>query len=118
MNKKAHILPMAVALLALTGQSEVNASPEDLKVKNEDTAGKIDSILTTVKTERVLGTAPSGAMYELLLERGENGGLLAQHGSHASHGSHSSHTSHASHASSSHASHSSHSSHSSHASGF
>jgi hypothetical protein len=125
MNKRAHILPMAAALLAVAGRADVNASPEALKPSGNGLTGDA-STPGRIPGNSVLGTTPSGAVYELVLERGENGVLLAEHASHRSHSSHHSHHSHASgshssHASGSHgshASHASHGSHSSHHSGF
>jgi hypothetical protein len=91
MKKYAFLVPVAVAVGALSGNAAANVSASTV---NNRTAGQV----LTVRPNRSATRVDS-----FVLTRSPGGPLIAQHESHESHQSHESHSSH-----SSHESHSSH----------
>lgn len=94
MSKQSpRIVPLAVALAALTGTTAIIANPAEAKVTKPDEANSPEATRATVRTpNRIVSVGED--FLGFTVTKAADGTALAQHDSHYSHSSHSSHSSH------------------------
>lgn len=90
MKKRAFLVPVAVAVGAMSIAQVADATIAPVQASNETAVNSTDAAATS---ELKIQTAPN-RLDSFVLTRVPEGTLLAQHTSHASHSSHTSHVSH------------------------
>lgn len=88
-NRKFLIPLAALASVFVTGHASANIQDETLATQSQSTAA--DAINTLANNSLVVGKED---LFKFVLERNDQGVMVAEHYSHASHSSHSSHSSH------------------------
>jgi hypothetical protein len=92
-NKPSKIMPLAVALAALTGTSAIASDPAEAKAPNPDESNSPDTMQISGRTpNRLLSVGED--LLGFTVSTAADGTMVAQHESHVSHASHSSHSSH------------------------
>lgn len=97
MAKRAFLVPLAVAIAALTGNSQaaVERSQPTSNTSDATAATSIDlASRINPQAEGDLLMPIGGDIFQFVLRRAESGEMVAYHSSHQSHRSHSSHRSH------------------------
>ena len=87
------IVPLAVALAALTGTTAIASGPAEAKATNHEESNSADAMQATGRTpNRLLSVGED--LLSFTVTTAADGTMVAQHESHVSHASHSSHSSH------------------------